>query len=185
MTGDQPRGARRIRVEPLTAQGFAPFGEVISARGAEGRATNLGTATRIDWAARLESTRPMARPDLAMFRCAPQALPIVVRLLERHPHSTQAFLPLKGARWLVCVASDAADGLPDTAGLRAFVGRAGQGVNFRRGLWHHPMLALGEPAEFAMLAWEDGTAGDVEEHRLTEAVEVLDALPEAGAAGAG
>ena len=29
------------------------------------------------------------------------------------------------------------------AGLRAFVGVAGQGVNYRVGGWHHPIVALG------------------------------------------
>ena len=155
-----------IEIEPLTAQAFAPFGDVVSAGLREGAEANQGTAVRFDWAARLESDRPHARPNLAVFRAAPQPVPFVLRLLERHPHSSQAFLPLKCARFLVCVAPTLPDGGPDVSRLRAFVGVEGQGVNYVRGTWHHPIVALDGPADLAMLAWEDGTKGDCEERRL-------------------
>jgi ureidoglycolate hydrolase len=31
-------------------------------------------------------------------------------------------------------------------------------------VWHHPIVALDSAADFAMLAWEDGTADDCVEH---------------------
>jgi ureidoglycolate lyase len=163
-----------VRAEPLLADTFARFGEVLgpSAGGEDGKLVNLETARRFDHAARLENARTKAHPNLAFFHCTPVALPFRITLLERHPHSTQAFLPLAGARWLVCVAPDGAGGKPDLAGLRAFIGGPGIGVNFRRGLWHHPILALDEPARLAMLAWEDGTPADAEEWRVPQALEV-------------
>ena len=164
--------ARVATVEPLDADAFAPFGQVIGADIGPGRSVNLGTARRFDHAAALESARPGARPNLAVFRSAPIALPVRVAMLERHPHSTQAFLPLSGGRWLICVAPEAPGGGPDAAALRAFVGAPGRGVNLARGLWHHPILALDEAATFAMLAWEDGSAGDCEEQALARALDV-------------
>lgn len=162
---------RRVALEPLTAAAFAPFGQLVAASG-DGRDTNLGTAVRFDWAAALENSRAQARPNLAVFRSLPQALPFRVTLLERHPHSTQVFAPLRAARWLVMVAPDAADGGPDASALRAFVAGAGQAINFRRGVWHHPVIVLDEPAELLMLAWEDGGAGDCEERALPQPVVV-------------
>jgi ureidoglycolate lyase len=163
---------RALIAEPLTRAAFAPFGDVVSAGLGEGTSANQGTAVRFNWAAGLESTRGAARPNLAVFRSAPQPLPFTVKLLERHPCSTQAFLPLVCARFLVCVAPTAPDGGPDLAGLRAFVCSPGQGVNYHRGVWHHPIVALDTPAEFAMLAWEDGTASDCEERPLSEHLSV-------------
>ncbi len=162
---------RRVALEPLAPATFASFGQVIAASG-PGRDTNLGTAVRFDWAAALENTRAAARPNVAVFRAMPQSLPFRVTLLERHPHSTQVFSPLRAARWLVLVAPDAADGGPDAAALRAFVATAGQAINFARGVWHHPVIVLDEPAELLMLAWEDGGPGDCEEQPLAEAIEV-------------
>jgi ureidoglycolate lyase len=52
--------------------------------------------------------------------------------------------------------------------LAAFVCGPGQGVNYHLGVWHHPIIALEAPAEFAMLAWEDGTPGDCVVRQLPE-----------------
>lgn len=174
-----PAAPRRLAAVPLTSESFAPFGDVLGAPGApqasaSGRAVNLGTALRRDRAASLESTRPAAAPNLALFRCEPQALPFRATLLERHPHSTQLFASLGGARWLLVVAPTLPDGEPDLEGARAFLASAGQGVNFRRGLWHHPVVALDRPAELLMLAWEDGGPGDCEERPLSVPIEIID-----------
>jgi ureidoglycolate hydrolase len=35
-----------------------------------------------------------------------------------------------------------------------------QGLNFKAGVWHHPLVALGTPCDFACLVWESGVAAD-------------------------
>ncbi len=161
-----------IRAVPLTPEGFARYGDVVSAGQGRGSAANQGTAVRFDWCARLESTRDGARPNLAVFRSTPKALPFQVRLLEKHPCSTQVFLPLACASFLVCVAPTGADDGPDLGRMEAFLCGPGQGLNYHRGVWHHPIVALEEEAEFAMLAWEDGGPQDCVEHWLVEPIEV-------------
>ena len=165
-------GPRRIPVEPLTREAFAPFGDVIAAGDGDGRETNLDTAVRFDWTTALQNARPGARPNLAAFRAVPQELPIRLTLLERHAHSTQVFAPMRVSRWLVIVAPDGPDGMPDPSGLRAFVAGPGVAINFRRAVWHHPILVLDEPADLLMLAFEDGSAADCEERPLPEGLEV-------------
>lgn len=64
------------------------------------------------------------------------------------------------SRYLVLATRDALDGGPDVAKLRAFVARAGQGVTYAMGTWHHPVTVLDAPASFAVLMWRDGSAGD-------------------------
>ncbi|MCE9671774.1 ureidoglycolate lyase [Myxococcus stipitatus] len=151
---------RTVVARALSPEGFAPYGDVVSAGLAPGSAANQGTAVRFDWSARLENGRSGAKPNLAVFRSVPQALPFTVKLLEHHPHSSQAFLPMRCERYLVCVAPAASDGGPDVTRLEAFICGPGEGVNYHPGVWHHPIIALDAPAEFAMLAWEDGSAGD-------------------------
>lgn len=151
---------RVILARPLTPEGFAPYGDVVSAGLKSGSSANQGTAVRFDWSAKLESDRGGAKPNLAVFRSVPQPLPFTVKLLEHHPHSSQAFLPMRCARFLVCVAPTAPSGGPEVERLAAFLCGPGQGVNYHRGVWHHPIIALDAPAEFAMLAWEDGGPGD-------------------------
>lgn len=157
---------RTLYAEPLSAAAFAPYGDVVSAGLRAGSSANQGTAVRFDRAARLSNLRPDATPNLAVFRAAPQPLPFHAKLLEQHPRSTQSFLPMVCARFLVCVAPTAADGGPDEQKLQAFLCGPGQGITYGVGVWHHPIVALDRPAEFAMLAWEDGGALDCVERPL-------------------
>src|SRR5438105_677258 len=130
---------RTLRIEPLTPEAFRPFGQVLQAT-EHGSAANQGTARRIDRAAELITTRA-CKPNLAMVRCLPQPLPLPMRLLERHPCSSQAFIPLACARYLVIVAPTAKSGEPEWQNVRAFAAGPGVGINYDAGTWHHPFTA--------------------------------------------
>ena len=65
--------------------------------------------------------------------------------------------------------------IPDIlAHLEAFIALPGQGINYGAGTWHHPMVALDEPADFAMLVWEAGNEGDCLEFPLSQPIEIVD-----------
>ena len=137
--------AKILRAEPLTAAAFAPFGDVIEAGGA-GADINDGTCVRFDDLARVE-TDANGAAGLSVFRAAPRALPLPVEMLERHPLGSQAFVPLSRRAFLVVVAEGSAE-RPDLETMRAFQTAPGQGVNFHRGVWHHPLIALEEVCDF-------------------------------------
>ena len=155
---------------PLTKEGFAPFGEVVSAGLQGGASANQGTAQRFDFTCALHNGRPQSRANLVAVRCVPVALPLELKLLEKHPQSSQTFLPMIVSRYLVCVAPAGNDGLPKLDGLKAFIGAPGQGINYHAGIWHHPLVVLDEPAQFAMLVWEDGGKDDCVEWPLPQPV---------------
>ncbi len=162
---------RAIALEPLTRAGFAPFGDALGLSLAEGdgRAANQGTARRHDHAARVVNTRPgAATPNLALFRSVGRALPVTVPLLERHPASTQLFVPLGDAEVIVVVAPTADDPRrgPALDAARAFHVRPGQGVSYHPGTWHAPIIALEADAELLMLAHEAQSDDDCEERPL-------------------
>jgi ureidoglycolate lyase len=110
---------------------------------------------------------------MAVFRSTAKSLPFAVRLLEQHPCSTQAFLPMICSRFLVVVAPTSSGGGPDVSGLRAFVCSPGQGITYAVGVWHHPIIALDVDADFVMLAFEDGSALDCVEHPLAQPIHVV------------
>ncbi|KAI1402568.1 ureidoglycolate hydrolase [Hypoxylon fuscum] len=125
-------------------------------------------------------SKQVASPRTTMFVCGARQLApsgtadegdgaglFEVQILERHPFTTQTFVPLGvdgSARYLVIVApslSPSADspeeeklpvpagdglpgrGMPDLKGLRAFVATGAQAVTYGAGTWHAPMAALG------------------------------------------
>ena len=157
---------RALTAEPLSPESFAPFGAVISADRSDitGRAANQGTAARQDFLTPIEDLRPgRARLNVAAFRCAPRGpFPLRLALLEKHPMSTQVFIPMNAARYIVVVAPGGEK--PDLSAARAFVAGATQGVSYGPGVWHHPMIALDHPTDFTCLVWEDGSPDDVVEH---------------------
>ena len=144
----------KIVAQPLTAEAFAPFGDVLAAPADPGRAYYEGG---------LGNARSDARASLSMVHRLPIAgLPFEANLLERHEFSSQTFLPLEGGRWVVIVCPHAAAGGPDLGGLRAFIARPDQGVTYRMNTWHHGLTVLDRPARLAVFMWRDGTKGDEE-----------------------
>lgn len=131
-----------LKVEPLARETFAHYGDVIEKPGARVFATNGGQAERYHDLARVAAERPDARTLVSIFHSRPFAMPLQVALMERHPVSTQAFIPVNGGRFVVIVG---AAGLPPTAKhFRSFVTNGTQGVNYHPGIWHHPLIALEE-----------------------------------------
>lgn len=162
-----------MRARPLSAALYRPYGQVIAAGGGNPTKANMGTARRWNYLVALENKRPgRAKANLCIFRCAPfRGRAFTVMLLERHAKSTQVFIPMAGAgRYLVIVAKGGSR--PDLSTLAAFVVEGAQGISYRPGVWHHPMIALGTSADMACLVYEDGGAGDCEVARLAEPVSV-------------
>lgn len=151
-----------IRAEPLTAEAFAPFGDVLELRGAHDKLINAGMCERYNDRARLDFG-PGGRAGLSIFNAVPRSLPYECDLLERHPDGSQAFIPMSEAAWLVIVAPDAG-GRPGAP--RAFLPKPGQGVNFLRGTWHGVLTPLAEPGLFTVID-RIGDTPNLEEYSLS------------------
>jgi len=137
------------RALPLSAEAFAPFGEVIETAGRTPLIINQGTSERFDDLAGIDVLEHGGRPLLSIFRASPRPLPFEVRALERHPLSSQAFYPLGGRPFLIVVAAGTA--APHAGDIRAFLSSGSQGVNFRRNTWHHGLIALHERSDFLVV----------------------------------
>lgn len=149
---------RLIRTEPLTAEAFAPFGEVLQATG-DFRLINAGLCRRHHDRARLDFGTGSA--GISIFDAEPRALPYDFDLIERHPEGSQAFLPMTRHPFLVIV-SESPDATP-----RAFVTNGAQGINLHRGTWHGVLTPLHAPGLFAVVD-RIGEGANLEEHRFPE-----------------
>ncbi|KVN89197.1 ureidoglycolate lyase [Burkholderia ubonensis] len=139
---------KTLIIEPLTREAFAPFGDVIETEGAKQIPINLGTTIRFHDLAKVDVDDEGGRTLVNLFRGQPRTLPFEVKMLERHPLGSQAFVPLNDKPYLVVVAPA---GELDPARIRAFVTSGWQGVNYAKGVWHHPLIALGDVSDFIVV----------------------------------
>ena len=147
---------RQITPEPLTADAFARFGDVIEAAGAaDVMPINYGWTTRFNDLAGIDTRDEGGRTIVSIFRSRPLE-PLVLKIFERHPLGSQAFVPMGGRPYLVAVAPR---GDFDVGQVRVFRAEPGQGVNYAKGVWHHFLLALEAESDFLVID-RDGAMGE-------------------------
>ena len=117
---------------------------MIERRGRSSYAINEGNSQRFSDLAQLEADAE-GRLALSIFRATARQAPFALGVLECHPLGSQAFMPLNGQAFLIVVAAARPDAeRPDASLLKTFLSDGQQGINFRRGTWHHPLIALAD-----------------------------------------
>ncbi|KAG0046694.1 Allantoicase [Gryganskiella cystojenkinii] len=181
--------AARLQAEPITKEAFAPWGQVIEVPASDSNSVmiNQGSAEKfsnvgqfVNWrsyalqdhvdgsSALPDRSNPdiaPAKANIAILQCYRPTMTaeINVKLLERHPHSSQMFVPLGGdsnGGYVVVVAKDKSDGTPDKRTLKAFTVNNSQGINYKPNVWHHPMVVTGRPVTFLTITHESGVGKD-------------------------
>ena len=150
------KGLRKIPALPLTPEAFAPYGQVIQSysditsapRSVKITQANFGTATKYHKLSLLQSSYPGnagATTGISVYMCQPAEVAkngtkreVLLKALERHPFTNQAFVPMSqdGDKvYLVVVAKNGPDDGPEVGTLRAFVARGNQGIAYNTGIW--------------------------------------------------
>ncbi len=113
--------SRAIAIQPITAEAFAPFGDLLRAEGEPDRIINQGLCGRHHDLARIDVSD--GRTGISLFDAVPRSLPYTLDMMERHPLGSQAFLPMSMDPFLVIVAPDQGGVLAVGAGKGQFGGR--------------------------------------------------------------
>ncbi|WP_250517766.1 ureidoglycolate lyase [Caballeronia sp. INDeC2] len=139
----------RLQIRPLTDDGFAPFGEVISRDGKQSFRLNEGMAKRFHDLANIDVNRESGRPAVSILHARPNQFPLVIKFVQQFVLSSQAFIPLTESPFITVVAVDKYDGTPGE--LKAFISDGKQGINYRIGVWHHTLIVPDKDAEFLVI----------------------------------
>ncbi|MBX3582002.1 MAG: ureidoglycolate lyase [Rhizobiaceae bacterium] len=159
---------RIITASPLTRENFAPFGDVLDTSGEGHYPINGGMTERYHALARPEATGPGGHVLISIFKGKPYDFPLSLKMVERHPLGSQAFMPLSQRPFLVIVCHDK-NGRPGEP--RAFLTRPGQGVNYPAGRWHGVLTPIGEPQDFLVVD-RGGAGNNLEEFFFPEPYEI-------------
>lgn len=135
-----------IKIRPITAEEFAPFGDLLTPRDEASWMVNQGRCERHNALATVECSGGEA--IISIFRSQSVSLPYECTLLERHPLGSQAFVPLNPGPWMSVVAHDEG-GRPGTP--QAFLVPEGMGINLHVGVWHGVLTPLDRAADFLVV----------------------------------
>ena len=147
---------------PLTREAFAQFGQVLMAVGDD--------AQRQECAASLKNYRLQATLNMAFLLSKPSKPPWYIHMLERHPYSSQSFVPVQGARYLVAVCPSTSRREPALDRLIVFLADGDQAVTYNPDVWHVPHMVIGGPGKFIMLRWDVGNSEDTEYYPVSSSI---------------
>lgn len=147
-----------LDIKPLTAVEFAAYGDVMEAEGTPDKLINQGLCGRFHDRAKLDFSDGKA--GISIFKSQPYSYPVQVKMMERHPLGSQAFIPMLQDSFVVVVAADD-NGVPGQP--IAFETQLGQAINLHRNVWHGVLTPLAEPGLFAVVD-RIGEGNNLEEH---------------------
>ena len=136
-----------VRAEPLTSEGFAPFGQVVG---------------RDEVVIELRGDEEFHLDVLSYDH-----KPLTFTVLNRHHRATQALIALNGKPTVVLVAPPGVD-FSDEAHreLRAFLCDGSAGINLALGTWHAGPYPLTDHVDLVNVQGKQVMANDVEEAHL-------------------
>ena len=147
---------KQIIPKTLTSDNFSQFGDVIEVNdNAKNFSINDGFTQRYHDLAQVDVTEDNGRTLINIFRSTPLEQPVRIKMMERHPLSSQAFIPMGQQPFLVVVAPK---GEFDITKIEVFLASSNQGINYHKGTWHHYCLALNAVSDFIVV--DRGGAGD-------------------------
>jgi ureidoglycolate lyase len=147
---------KQIIPKTLSRDKFSQFGDVIEVNdNAKNFSINDGFTQRYHDLAQVDVTENNGRTLINIFRSTPLEQPVSIKMMERHPLSSQAFIPMGQQPYLVVVAPK---GEFDISKIEVFLASSNQGVNYHKGTWHHYCLALHQVSDFIVV--DRGGAGD-------------------------
>ncbi|MEL0435746.1 ureidoglycolate lyase [Phycobacter sp. K97] len=158
--------SRVIEIQPISAEAFRSFGDLIDTSGAPDKMINQGLCGRFHDRAQMDFAD--GRAGLSLFKAEPRSLPLKLEMVERHPEGSQAFIPMSEHGFLVIVAEDLGN-LPGEP--LAFETEPGQAINFHRGTWHGVLTPLCAPGLFAVVD-RIGSGANLQEHWFDTPYEV-------------
>lgn len=140
---------RELQLSPLSAEAFAPFGDVIDGDvPCERLSINEGNTQRHHALAQIDCTEADGTAAISLFKAQPIDDAFVLRFMERHPLASQAFINTSGNPYIIVVAPA---GDLDEQAIQGFLAQPSQSVNYHRGTWHHYLMALRDDSDFVVV----------------------------------
>jgi len=128
-----------LEINKITKENFSEYGQLISTNEIKSHQINEDTTNSFYDLVDIEILGKDKQPRVNIFKAKKRNFPIEINMLENHPLSSQAFIPLQKTNFIVVVAP--ISNIPDTSLIKAFHIAPDEGINFKVKVWHYPLIA--------------------------------------------
>ncbi len=128
-----------IKPKKITRKNFQKFGDLISVKKKKSININDGYAKRFDNLCRINTSSKKGKTIMSIFSAKKRKFPMNIKMMEKHPLGSQAFVPMNGTTFLVFVAPKGKR--PNTKKIKSFIVPKQTGINYKPGIWHFPLIS--------------------------------------------
>jgi len=128
-----------IKPKKITRKNFKKFGDVISTKKIKSININDGYAKRFNDLCRINTSSKKGSTIVSIFSAKKRKFPMNIKMMEKHPLGSQAFIPMNETTFLVFVAPKGKK--PNTKKIKSFIVPKQTGVNYKPGIWHFPLIS--------------------------------------------
>ena len=129
-----------IKPKKITNKNFKKFGEVISTKKIKPININNGYAKRFDNLCKINTSLKKGNTIMSIFSARKRKFPMNIKMMEKHPLASQAFIPMKETKFLVFVAPKGKK--PNVKKIESFIIPKQTGINYKPGIWHFPLISI-------------------------------------------
>ena len=128
-----------IKPKKITRKNFQKFGDLISIKKKKSININDGYAKRFDNLCRINTSSKKGKTIMSIFSAKKRKFPMNIKMMEKHPLGSQAFVPMNETTFLVFVAPKGKR--PNTKKIESFIVPKQTGINYKPGIWHFPLIS--------------------------------------------
>ena len=128
-----------IKPKKITHKNFKKFGDVISTKKVKPTNINNGYAKKFANLCKINTSLKKGNTIMNIFSAKKRKFPINIKMMEKHPLGSQAFIPMSEAIFLVFVAPKGKK--PNTKKIKSFIVPKQTGINYKPGIWHFPLIS--------------------------------------------
>ncbi len=128
-----------IKPKKINGKNFKKFGDLISTRKRKPIKINNGYANRYDNLCKINTSTKNGNTIVSIFSAKKRKFPMNIKMMEKHPLGSQAFIPMKESTFLVLVAPRGEK--PKVKKIESFIVPKQTGINYKPGIWHFPLIS--------------------------------------------
>ena len=129
-----------LQIKKISKDNFSKYGQLVSTQDLESQNINAETTKSFYDLVNIEIYGDDKKCRVNIFKSIKRNFPLEINILENHPLSSQAFIPLQKTNFIVVVAPISSE--PDINLIETFLISPEEGINFKPKVWHFPLIAI-------------------------------------------